>query len=368
MKRAGELLAVMILSLSAVLAWRLGFSLGASDVEKHILALISVALEGWKVLLPFVAYRAWQARRLVALGFALVAWPLLTAYSFIGGLGFSEWNRASVAGDRGAAVARAESLRAEAADLTARLAAIPTNRTPNEITAAIAAREQTPIRAGTDTKPLLAATNQCQLILSKRTVELCAEIGTLRQEQAQAHERQRLDARLTEVRAALAQISGLAWEGVADPQVAAVAALIGTDITTTRRVINVAFAALLEIIGGLGLFFASLLAPPEPAQRRSGATERDPVVHDEVDTPTDEQRLARYLAIRTRQQAGVTIVASKLHADYSRWAHEQGAAPVSLTTFGNLIAKQGIAKEKVEGLMHYQNIAFVEPPTAKEAA
>ncbi len=46
MQRAGEALSVTILCLSAVLAWRLGFSLGASDVEKHLLALISVALEG----------------------------------------------------------------------------------------------------------------------------------------------------------------------------------------------------------------------------------------------------------------------------------------------------------------------------------
>jgi hypothetical protein len=47
MKRAAEALSIAILLLSAVLAWRLGFSLGASDAEKHIFALVSVALEGW---------------------------------------------------------------------------------------------------------------------------------------------------------------------------------------------------------------------------------------------------------------------------------------------------------------------------------
>jgi hypothetical protein len=40
---------------------------------------------------------------------------------------------------------------------------------------------------------------------------------------------------------------------------------------------------------------------------------------------------------------------------------------VSLTTFGNLIARLGIRKEKVEGLMHYQDLAF-RSEAGKEAA
>lgn len=346
MKRAAEALSIAILLLSAVLAWRLGFSLGASDAEKHILALTSVALEGWKVLLPFVLYKAWEQRRLIALGFGLLLWPLLTTYSFVGGLAFSELNRATIAGNRGAAVERTTTQKAELADISSRLAAIKTKRAATEIAAAIEARRQVPIRAGADTKTLIEATRSCNDVVSKRSVDVCAEIATLTQELAQANERQRLEARRDEIRATLATASGLDWEGIADPQVAALAALTGGDAITVRRVINIGFAALLELVGGLGLFFASLLAPTELVRQRQAATQGTDITPPSESPETDEQRLARYLAARTRTETGAFIVASKLHADYSRWVHEQGSAPVSLTTFGNLVAKQGIHATK----------------------
>lgn len=359
MKRAGEALSVTILCLSAVLAWRLGFSLGASDVEKHILALISVALEGWKVLLPFVILKAWHQRRITAFVLATLLWPLLTAYSFIGGLGFSELNRASLAGTRGAAVERGQSLKTDIAAITPRLATIGTKRSPAEIESEIAQRRSTPIRAGANTRTLADATAQCTAIISKRSVELCTEIAALETELAQARQRENLDARLGMLRAELAQLSALDWEGVADPQVAVVAAVTGLTPQTTRQVINVVFATLIELIGGLGLFFASLLAPAASDAPRPISTPRD--TPDPTPEPeSDEQRLARYLVARTEPQDGTSVVASKLHADYSRWAHADGADPVSLTTFGNLIAKAGIAKVKLDGLMHYQNLALKE--------
>lgn len=356
MQRAGEALSVMILCLSAVLAWRLGFSLGASDVEKHILALISVSLEGWKVLLPFVILAAWRDKRIVALGLALTLWPLLTAYSFVGGLGFSELNRAALAGTRGASSDRAATFKADIADITSRLTAIPTKRSPDEIEAAITMRRQTPIRTGNETKALSIASDACKTIVSKRSTDLCAEIGTLTQELAQAHERVRLEARLATLREQLSQVSALDWDGVADPQISAVAAITGLDATTTRRIINVGFAALLELVGGLGLFFSSLLRETRPDTRRPVATAN--ASNDTVTPESDEDRLGRYLGICTEADSTSTIVASKLHTDYSRWAHDDGATPVSLTTFGNLIAKRGIAKQKVDGLMHYQGLAF----------
>jgi hypothetical protein len=315
-----------------------------------------------------VLYKAWQQRRLIALAFGLLVWPLLTTYSFIGGLAFSELNRATVAGTRGAAVERTTALKSELTDITKRLAAIPTKRSAAEITAAIDGRKQTPMRAGGDTRTLIDATRSCKDIVSKRSVELCAELATLSQELAQAQERERLETRRDAVQSNLASASGLDWEGIADPQVAAIAALTGVDTTTVRRIINIGFAALLELVGGLGLFFASLLTSTPPARQRPAASEPVTAI-DQPETPeTDEQRLARYITARTRTEAGTTIVASKLHADYSRWVHEQGSAPVSLTTFGNLVAKQGIAKEKVDGLMHYQNIAFATATEGRQAA
>lgn len=144
---------------------------------------------------------------------------------------------------------------------------------------------------------------------------------------------------------------------------AVVAAVTGLTPQTTRQVINVVFATLIELIGGLGLFFASLLTPATTASDapRPVSTPRD--TPDPTPEPeSDEQRLARYLAARTEPQDGTSVVASKLHADYSRWAHADGADPVSLTTFGNLIAKAGIAKVKLDGLMHYQGLSLKEIP------
>lgn len=352
MQRAGEALSVTILCLSAVLAWRLGFSLGASDVERHLLALISVALEGWKVLLPFVILRARREKRAVALMLALLLWPLLTAYSFVGGLGFSELNRATLAGTRGATVDRVGQLKAERADIETRLAALSATRARGEIDAAIERLLQMPIRVGADTKALLDATKACSLIVSKRSTDLCAELAGLREARARALERERLDARRASIDHIAASFTGLDWAEVGDPQVTALAALGGLDQVTTRRTINIVFAVLLELVGGLGLFFASLLATGNQPHR-----DATPAVADEqAEVETDEARLGRYLDAATITESGATIVASRLHADYSRWLHAEDATPVSLTTFGNLIARRGIAKEKVDGLMHYQGL------------
>jgi hypothetical protein len=366
MKRAGEALSVTILCLSAVLAWRLGFSLGASDVEKHLLALISVALEGWKVLLPFVILAAWRDRRWTTLAFALAVWPLLTAYSFVGGLGFSELNRATLAGTRGERVERAAAMKQDLADVTSRMAALTTRRSAAEIEAVMENRRITPVRVGADTRALIEATNGCRTIVSKRTVDLCAEIASLTEEHAQARERVRLDSRLAALRETLGGHAGLDWAGVADPQVSTVAALFGVTPQAARSTLNIIFAALLELIGGLGLFFASLLGATNHDRARS----LQPALTPDGDTPqqpeTDEARLTRYLAERTHADPGASIVASRLHGDYAIWAHGHGVSPVSLTTFGNLIARQGIAKEKVEGLMRYQGLAINEA-TAPEA-
>lgn len=370
MKRCGEALSVMILCLSAVLAWRLGFSLGASDVEKHILALVSVALEGWKVLLPFVILSAWRQRRVLALTLSIIVWPLLTAYSFIGGLGFAELNRGALAGTRGAAVERVTTLKSTISDLTLRRAGINTQRSVAELLIAITAVEHLPVRAGTDTKTLIVATDTCTRIVTKKAVDACAELTTLKREHAQATDRDRIDVLLATARGELQSASGLDWQGIADPQITALAALSGFDAPTTRQIVNVGFAALLELVGGFGLFFASLLerpraavsAPDAPIAAAATAVAASPV-------ETDEARVARYLAVRTVVTPSATIIASKLHADFSRWAHALHTEPISLTTFGNLIAKHGIAKQKVDGLMHYQNIAFVIDTNAtREAA
>lgn len=368
MKRAGEALSVTILCLSAVLAWRLGFSLGASDVEKHLLALISVALEGWKVLLPFVILAAWRDRRWTTLAFALAVWPLLTAYSFVGGLGFSELNRATLAGTRGERVERTAALKQDLADAMSRMAAFTTRRRPVEIEAAIESRRLMPVRVGADTRALIEATNGCRTIVSKRTVDLCAEIGSLTEELAQARERVRLEERVATLREALGSHGGLDLAGVADPQVSTVAVLLGVTPEAARSALNIIFAALLELVGGLGLFFASLLGATK--RDTASATATDPGIEGDTPTPpeTDEGRLRRYLAERTRTDATGSIVASRLHRDYAIWAHRQGLSPVSLTTFGNLIARQGIAKEKVEGLMRYQGLTLNEATAAEVTA
>jgi hypothetical protein len=272
MKRCGEALSVMILCLSAVLAWRLGFSLGASDVEKHILALVSVALEGWKVLLPFVILSAWQQRRVLALTISIIVWPLLTAYSFIGGLGFAELNRGALAGTRGAAVERVVTLKSTVGELTERRAVISTQRSAVELLIAITALEHLPVRAGSDTKTLIIATDTCTRIVTKKTVDACAELTTLRREHAQATDRDRIDGLLASARTELQTASGLDWQGIVDPQIVALSALSGFDAPTTRQIVNVGFAALLELVGGLGLFFASLLERPRAAATSTPAT------------------------------------------------------------------------------------------------
>ncbi len=358
MRHVAQILAVAVLVLSAVLAFRLGQTWGMGDVERIIYGSIVVLFEGVKSLLPFAILATWQRGHVVGLIIATTAFAGLVALSFLGTLGFAELNRGALQGTREQSVQHVATVRADIATLAQRLADMPRHRSLTEIDTDIDTALREGITHNGEVATLTALTAGCTKLVGKRSVDACARIGQLRRERAESHAHTTLQTSLDDKRTALSQAGGLDLIGIGDPQVAVVAKLAGLTTDTARVAINVAFAGLLELVGGLGLFIASLFpAKAETPTLRPLKTEVARLIalpNPESDTANAQ----RYLDTCVRRGVSGSVTASAMHRDYARWCATQRVTPVTLTAFGTFIARQGIAKAKVEGLVRYQSVAL----------
>lgn len=361
MKIIAEAVSLVVLALSGTLAWTFGYSLGAGDLERQTIAAFSVALEVWKVMLPFVIASAWRQGRIVLLLIAVPALPLLIGYSFAASLGFAEMNRGSLTGVRDAAAERTTTLRGDIQKLRIQRHTIDQARSLPEIDTDIEATERQVFRIAGEIKTLTELTSGCSRIIGKKTEDECGRLTTFKRERARAQEHLRLATELTAKETTLANAGGLALAGLGDPQIAALTHLSGFDPKSVRQALGLVFAALIELIGGFGLFFASAMAKPKatPANPTPSLAPPEPPAITE-----DSETLAlRYLTEQVQTCKGTSVVASAMHRDYSAWIASLGGYPMTLTSFGNLVARHGIAKERSEGRIYYQDVTLVSSGT-----
>lgn len=353
MKLIGHALSGAVLVLSAVLAFRLGLTWGLTDFERSIYGAIVVVFEVIKCLLPFAVVASWRARRYVTAIVAACVCVGLAGLSFLGTVGFAELNRGALQGTREQTVADVALLRREVSELTQHLSAKATQRTLAEIESDIDALLRSPVKTSGEATTLGARTTDCMRPVGT-AVETCARIAELRRERAAANAQRELQARLDDKRTKLATASGLDLAGISDPQIGVVARLLDVPSGQARLMVNIAFALLLELVGGLGFLLSSLLAERETAT----AAHVHACEHEVTTRESDEAAAQRYLTTEVRRDVSGSVAASAMHRDYARWCASERVTPLTLTAFGVLVARTGIAKSKIEGLIRYRNVAL----------
>jgi hypothetical protein len=274
---------------------------------------------------------AWKHRNFLGVLAGTALFGIVTLSSLQAGLEFASEMRAFREGGRTEAGARRAALKVELDRLGAVIAAGGT-RSSNEVAAAIAAVEASPVSGGT----VKSVSENC--LLNRRvTRAACTKLGGLRQEQARAEAR---DAALTERAALSRELADLGAAGIApaDPQLDAMTGILGTgdDPVVRERVgLLILVGLVFEVASGLGLYVVTL---PWLARRQDMGSERLGAVE-------------AYMLARIMPQPGAATALYALFADYLAWCRSSGEVPraqgVFIAEFTAMAREIGI---RVEGI------------------
>ena len=237
--------------------------------------------------------------------------------------------------------------------------------------------------------PIWKRTQACTELTLPESQTACAPVLGLRQELAAAQSVQALEERVDEARRQLATapVVGL----TADPQVAGLAALLGTEEPSLRRGLALLLAVLVEAGSAFGFALASAAtANPPPPPPQTGATSRTTAVPGRAPSgsaPSGVVSFAERAARRKRGRRPATqpdaslvrwaaqclrrdhrgcIGARATYQAYCRWAEGAGVDAVTETKFGrfmtgNIAAMGGKKIERRQGAF-YVGVALIWGP------
>lgn len=213
-------------------------SLGRTPVEAAVYGAVSIAADIAKVVLPIAIAAAVAARVWLQASLASLLLLGVIGLSLTSGTGFASLTRGTVTAAREAAFARLAALEAERAALLARLSPMQAAREPAIVAAALDA-------VNSDRR--WQQSGQCRTPSGAAAREFCAEAHRLRIEHATASERARLGAEELALRQRIEALRADGRIAGADPQVEALAALVGVSAERLRAALGFGIAVVLEL-------------------------------------------------------------------------------------------------------------------------
>lgn len=230
--------AALFVGLSATMNALFLSSLGRTPLEAGILAALSIAGDMTKAVLPVVMMRAAQLGAWAHLAAASLLMLLVVILSLSSGMGFAALTRSGVTAARQTHADQLASLERALRDAQMRLALVAGARPAGVVEADIAV-------VTLDRR--WGVSKSCGEISSPSVRQFCADLLKLRSERVAALEHDRLTAEriVIENKLAARQSEGIATES--DPQAAAIAALLGIDVTMPRRALATFMAIVIEL-------------------------------------------------------------------------------------------------------------------------
>lgn len=213
-------------------------SIGRTPVEGKIYAGLSIAADLAKVVLPVAIALAVTARAWLQAGLAGLLLSGVIALSLASGAGFAALTRGGVAAEREAASGRITALESDRLAIVHRLTAVSSAREAAVIATALEA-------VTADRR--WQATKRCTDAATAALRQFCSEAHQLRVEQATASERDRLAGQERVLRGQIEALRAGGAATSADPQVEALAALMGVGPEWLRAALGLMLAAVLEL-------------------------------------------------------------------------------------------------------------------------
>jgi len=235
---AMTLSAALFIAVSATMNALFLSSLGRTPVEVALLAAVSIAADVVKAALPVVIVRAVIMRAWVHTGIAAVMLIVVVALSLASGTGFAALTRSGATAARQAHADDLAARQREIRELEVQIDALPPSPPTSVIEAELAASQS---------NWRWTATKSCAAINTVANEKFCASVFKLRTALASSTERDRLTAERRATRARIEALQAVGASTDSDPQASAIAALLGVDPSTPRRVLTTSLAVVLEL-------------------------------------------------------------------------------------------------------------------------
>lgn len=273
----GVIAASVLLAVSAMMNYRFGYSLGKTPSDGHIYGLASAAADCFKALVPFFFFAALRNRMWSQAVAAALVWVVVTGYAMTSALGHAALNRLDTTGHRAAAAATYKDLRDDLKRARDQLSWLPPHRA-----AAAVKSEMEALKANR----LWTMTGECQVTAGKAAREFCSGYHKRDAELGNALEAVKLNAKIEDLGAKLAKISGGTVMAEADPQASVLARLTGVELETVQTGLTLFVAVLIEIGSGFGMYVAfaywRMHGPPAPAAPPARAPQQVAVRQDAI--------------------------------------------------------------------------------------
>lgn len=280
--------AILFVALSATMNALFLSSLGRTAIETSLLALVSVASDLAKAVLPVVIVRAILLRVWSQVAAATLMLLLVVVLSLASGIGFAALTRQTSIAVRSGQSDTLAAAKRDLQDVESRLNYLTVSRPTRVVEAAFAT-------AIVDRR--WSGSKECTEISSQTVRQYCTDVLTLKAEGTVSAERETLVRERASLRSKIESLNGTGNID-SDPQSALVAQLLGIDAAAPRLVLTSFTAAVIE----LGSVILILLVT-------------GPTLHGWRD-PDD---------VHPRSPTPVTLPFSK---DVARWHRRQAAANI----------------------------------------
>jgi hypothetical protein len=401
----GVVAAGILLAVSAAMNYRFGFSLGKSAIDGQIYGLASAAADCFKALVPFFFFAAVRNKMWSQALAAALVWTVVTGYSMTSALGHAALNRLDTSGKRAVEAATYADLRADSKRAQEQLGWIPQHRPAETVHSEL---------NGLKGQRAWTTTTGCTDVTGRSNREFCQQFHKLTAELASALEAQKLETRIAEVGARLANTAGGTVLAEADPQASVLAKLSGLHVDMVQTALTLFVALLIEIGSGFGMYVAfahwrlhdqpaprapaPVIAPvvaaaaaetarPEAARGVEAVAEPEPQAEEEV-APEEvppvrrfgandnkigskpllpDSDVERYYRERIVASGGSSLTSQDLYESYCSWCEERDKEPFAMPTFSREFKSFGIRKERIGGRTRYFDIAL-RPTGSQEKA
>jgi hypothetical protein len=239
-------------------------SLGRTAGEAALFGSISVAADLAKVVLPVIVARAWARRLWWQGGLAALLLGAVIALSLASGTGYAALTRDAVSAGRESGAQNLAAATAALAELEQRFARLPAAREVAVIEADLAIQQA-------DWR--WASSKSCTALEGRTTRQYCSDVLKLRAELTAAQSAVELRAKLEQARRELATMREARPAGRSDPQIDALAELLGIAAKFVRAGLTFGVALVMELGAVVLVIIASgplvsvpktAAPPPEP--------------------------------------------------------------------------------------------------------
>jgi hypothetical protein len=389
----GVIAASVLLVVSAMMNYQFGYSLGKTATDSHIYGMASAAADCFKALAPFFFFAAIRNRVWSQALAAALVWVVVTGYAFTSALGHAALNRFTTSGERVAASANYKDTRAELKRAEDQLKWIPPHRPPSTVEA-----ELNVLKA----QRAWMTTRECTDATVKASREFCQQYFKLAAEHASGQETEKYRAKIAQLSAQAARVTGAAVLGEADPQAGVISRMTGIEIGTVQTGLMLFVALLIEIGSGFGMYVAfaywrphqnmhggsrpaSMVAEVQPARREEETGKTDPVWSSDAsaspgsddasasgppparpfgdnDNRTAQKWIMPENDVELFYKQGVvlaesnSIVSQDLYDGYKLWAKAKDKRPLNHSRFSEDFEKLGYKTVQIAGRQRYVGI------------